>query len=41
MDRAYQQRDGELADIKWDALVAPLRGDPRYGALLRKMKLAE
>ena len=39
LDRAYQQRMGSLANLKIDPLLQKLRGDPRYGALLRKAKL--
>ena len=39
LERAYLQRDGGLADIKIDAFLADLRGDPRYKALLIKMNL--
>jgi serine/threonine-protein kinase len=41
LERAYQQRDGGLATIKYDPLLASLRGDVRYRALLKKMKLPE
>jgi len=41
LGRAYRQRDSALALIKWDPLVASLRGDPRYVALLRKMNLPQ
>jgi serine/threonine-protein kinase len=41
LERAYAQRDGGLADIKIDPLLDSLRGDPRYKALLRTMKLPE
>jgi TolB-like protein/tetratricopeptide (TPR) repeat protein len=41
LDRAYQQRDGGLAEIKGDPLLASLRGDRRYTALLHKMNLPE
>jgi TolB-like protein len=41
LERAFQQRDGGLATIKYDPLLAPLRGDVRYRALLKKMKLPE
>jgi TolB-like protein len=41
LDRAYQQRDGGLADIKEDLLMASLVGDARYAALLRKMNLPQ
>ena len=41
LERAYDQRDGGLADIKGDRLMRGLAGDPRYKALLRKLKLPE
>ena len=41
LERAYNQRDGGLTDIKSDRLVRGLAGDPRYKALLRKLKLPE
>ena len=41
LNRAYQQRDGGLTDTKVDPLLASLRGDPRYTALLRKLNLPE
>jgi TolB-like protein/Tfp pilus assembly protein PilF len=39
LERAYQQRDGGLSDLKVDVLLAGLHGDPRFEALLRKMNL--
>jgi hypothetical protein len=40
--RAYQERDGALAlYVKSDPLLSNLRHDPRYKALLRKMRLSE
>ena len=41
LDRAYDQRDGGLADIKGDPFLRGLVGDPRYKAFLRKLKLPE
>jgi tetratricopeptide (TPR) repeat protein len=41
LDRAYMQRDGGLADMKFDPLFDSARGDPRYRAFLRKMGLPE
>jgi len=41
LERAYAQRDGGLAETKGDQLLASLRGDPRYVALLHKMNLPE
>ena len=40
-ERAHDQRDGGLADIKSDRLMRGLVGDPRYKAFLRKLKLPE
>jgi hypothetical protein len=39
LDRAYAQRDSGLRKLKWDPLLRGLRSDPRYAALLAKMKL--
>jgi len=41
LERSYQHREGDLVYVKDDELLAPLRGDPRYKALLRKMHLPE
>jgi tetratricopeptide (TPR) repeat protein len=41
LERAYQQRDGGLTEIKGDPPLACLRGDRRYKALLHKMNLPE
>ena len=41
LERAYRQRDGGLTSLKYDRLLNNLRGDPRYKALLRKLKLPE
>jgi TolB-like protein/DNA-binding winged helix-turn-helix (wHTH) protein/Flp pilus assembly protein TadD len=41
LDRAYQQRDGGLSDIKVNLLIAGLRGDPRFRALVQKMNLPQ
>ena len=41
LDRALRQRDGGLTYIKHDRLLASLRSDPRYHALLRELKLPE
>ena len=38
LERAYEQRVG-LSEVKADPLLRKIRGDPRYAALLRKMKL--
>jgi len=37
LERAYRQLDGGLAGTKTDPLLASLRTDPRYTALLRKL----
>jgi TolB-like protein len=39
LDRAYQQRDLKLRNLKVTYLLGPIRGDPRYGEFLKKMKL--
>jgi TolB-like protein/Tfp pilus assembly protein PilF len=41
LDRAYQQHDSGLVDVKVDPLLQVMRGDPRYKAFLRKMNLPE
>jgi TolB-like protein len=41
LERAYQQRDGGLSDMKTDPPLANLRNDPRYKTFLRKMNLPE
>ena len=37
LDRAWQNLDAGLTALKTDPYLDPLRGDPRYAALLRKM----
>lgn len=39
LDRAYTQRDANLALVKGDPLLRKIRGDPRYVAFLKKMRL--
>ena len=39
LERAYQQRDPGLTDMKTDPLFKSLRDDPRYGEFLKKMHL--
>ena len=39
LERAYDQRDGGVAEIKGDRLFRTLIDDPRYKAFLRKLKL--
>ncbi len=41
LERAYQQRDGGLTEVKVDLLLNRLRGDPRFKAVLKKMNLPE
>ena len=41
IDRAYSQKDTDIAFIKSEAWFDPMRPDPRYNAFLRKMKLPE
>jgi len=41
LERAYQQRDSGLALLKPEPLLRPLHADPRWGALLTKMGLAD
>ena len=40
LDVAYKARDGSLILLKTDPTLDPLRDDPRFAALLRKMKLS-
>ena len=39
LERAYSQRDAGLAEIKGEPLFKGLVGDPRYSALLKKLRL--
>jgi TolB-like protein/DNA-binding winged helix-turn-helix (wHTH) protein/Flp pilus assembly protein TadD len=39
LERAYEQRDAGLSDIKTDPLFKSLRHDPRYTKFLKKMRL--
>jgi hypothetical protein len=41
LDRAYRQGDTDLSSVKRDLVLVSLHSDPRFGALLRKMKLPE
>jgi TolB-like protein len=40
LERAYRQHDGGMLYIRHDHFLAPLRTDPRYVALLKKLNLA-
>jgi len=39
LERAYQQHDLRMRNVKVDYLLRSVRGDPRFAELLRKMKL--
>jgi TolB-like protein/Flp pilus assembly protein TadD len=41
LEKAYRQRDGGLVQIIGDPLLANIVKDPRYAALLRRLKLAD
>ncbi len=41
LERAFQQRDPALVDVKLTRALASIRSDPRYRAFLRKMGLPE
>jgi hypothetical protein len=41
LDRAYAQQDTQLPTLTFDPLVAGLRGDPRYKAMVKKLNLPE
>ena len=41
LERAYDQRDGGVSDIKGDRFTRVIADDPRYKALLKKLKLLE
>jgi adenylate cyclase len=39
LERAYQQRDWGVTNMKFHPLLKPIADDPRFHALLKKMKL--
>ena len=41
LERAYAQRDGGLTELKISARLRPLRGDPRWRELLKKLHLED
>jgi TolB-like protein len=41
LDRAYRQHDGGLYTLKTDWFFKSLRSDPRYAALVRRLKLPD
>jgi hypothetical protein len=40
LETAYGNHDGGLPYLTYDQMLDPIRGDARFGALLRKLKLA-
>ena len=40
LNRAYEQRDAGMRNLKIDPLLQPIRNDPRYAELLKKMNLS-
>lgn len=40
LERTYVQRDSDLTYINYEPFLAKLRDDPRFAAMLDKMKLA-
>jgi TolB-like protein/Tfp pilus assembly protein PilF/tRNA A-37 threonylcarbamoyl transferase component Bud32 len=41
LEQAFEQRESDVVEIKYDPIFRSLRGDPRFKALLRKMNLPE
>ena len=41
LERAYAQRDAGLTRMRGDPMLAPLRDDPRYDALVRKLNFPD
>jgi hypothetical protein len=41
LDRAYRQKDPAIEYMKMTPDLDPLKGDPRYKALIEKMHLPE
>jgi serine/threonine-protein kinase len=41
LERAHEQRDNGLDDLKLDTLLRPLHNDARWAAFLSKMRLAD
>jgi TolB-like protein/tetratricopeptide (TPR) repeat protein len=40
LDRAYAARQSDLSSIRVDPMIDPLKGDPRYDAMVRRVSLA-
>jgi hypothetical protein len=41
LERAYAEHNGGMVGIKYDLILRPLHGEPRFKALLKKMNLPE
>ena len=41
LEKAYQERDDSLLSLKKDSLFDPLKADPRYKDLLKRVGLPE
>jgi hypothetical protein len=41
LNTAYQDRDGQLGGLKTDFTLDPLRSDPRFAELVRKVGLPQ
>jgi hypothetical protein len=41
LEKAYEDHSTEMIYFKVDPMLAPLRSDPRYQVLLRRMGLAQ
>jgi hypothetical protein len=39
LEQAYEERNPKLVGIRIDSMLDPLRDDPRFAALVRRMKL--